>query len=791
MVIEVVEPHWISLPHFEIDWPCASSVGSLKLTESRGLLALLRLPGRRGYAKPKNDKRTQTLVPTPTFNHRHCFRFLPAHSTMTAKQVYGKRGATNATTAYAKFISPDKDPNGDERKGKHAAKLTKSTKPTKPEKQDVVVIEDHSDQARIPEDAVGAPRIPEKKKRRARKDADPTCNVVEIVDELDDLTRKLDVVTIGEEQNKQKSETIKKRGPQKTADTKSKPSKSHTVLNKQTTGPLEHSEQQSKQPPPPPVRKLKAVKIPKRTPPSSMSPAPAPTLPPQSTDPYTAYVSPLLSLSYERRIVAFEDWALALKPHFDVTKIAEASFSEVYRLKATSSAASSANESVLKLMALRMAPNAPLLAEPQTRNSKSRDGRVQDMKAREEEEQWKSQVTDVLSEVKLLRNLNHIPGFTNFRELTVLQGRPSTSFVQAWKAWNKSRPKDKKSEFPDPSKKTSYDDRQLWAVIEMEDAGTDCEKVMEAGGLSTVWEVWDVFWGVCLSVAKAEEACNFEHRDLHLENICIQTSRSQVDDDLTLPFVKDPLRRKLGFTGLETTVIDYTLSRADILSPSSRRVSLSSIFSSEPSSFLECSPSTPPTREVAYLDLNKDAGLFTGDAEEEYQYEIYRYMRGAALYGDPLNCAPTESSQPSTPRRSPGKPAQHLKFDDVASTPRRSPRKSITNRRCDDRSDIWKQFHPKTNLVWAHFILYKLLEHLKGGEPKNLSSKQIMRNVEARIEDAEKVARKAKRMYARLEMVAGLLEPGVLAEKESLGSMKELVVLALEERWLRIEDVAG
>ena len=175
-------------------------------------------------------------------------------------------------------------------------------------------------------------------------------------------------------------------------------------------------------------------------------------------------------------------------------------------------------------------------------NQRPRGSDGQGTGEREEKDAYKSVVADVLSEVKLLQNLNYIPGFTNFRDLTVLQGRPSSSFNNAWKSWNKSRPRGKKSYFPDPSKKTSYDETQLWAVIEMQDAGMDCEKLMEAEGLGTIWELWDVFWGVCLSVAKAEEACQFEHRDLHMGNICVRSSRAK--NNVMQPAIKDPLRRR-------------------------------------------------------------------------------------------------------------------------------------------------------------------------------------------------------------------------------------------------------
>jgi serine/threonine-protein kinase haspin len=509
-------------------------------------------------------------------------------------------------------------------------------------------------------------------------------------------------------------------------------------------------------------------------------PTPEPT--PEPEDVHSAYASPLLSLSYGKKVVPFEQWSSELEPHFEITKIAEASFSEVYRLSAHNSTDVQSQESVLKVVALKTPPKAPLPCQLQTRAVRDREGQVEkEMTEREENDQWKSEVTDVLSEVKLLQNLNHIPGFTNFRDLTILQGRPSSAFSEAWKAWNRSRPRGKKSEFPDPSKKTSYDDTQLWAIVEMQDAGTDCEKLMEHGGMNSIWEVWDVFWGVCLSVAKAEEACKFEHRDLHMGNICVRSSRT--GGDVTDVTVKDPIRRKFRFTGLETTVIDYTLSRADILS-STDRCSSSSFISTPTSSASPDVVANDP--DVAWLDLDKDPAVFEGDASEEYQYEIYRYMRSAALYNNPLQNEHAEV--PLTPRRSPRKNT-HIRFDETDS-PRQSPRKSTQPEKAPE--PVWKQFHPKTNLVWMHFLLHKLLTHLddSANTPNQLSVKQIMENVETQEEPA-KIKKKAMKLHSVLKRVSELLCPVALGREESLGSVKELVVLALEERWLRVGDVAA
>jgi serine/threonine-protein kinase haspin len=341
----------------------------------------------------------------------------------------------------------------------------------------------------------------------------------------------------------------------------------------------------------------------------------------------------------------------------------------------------------------------------------------------------------------------------------------------------------------------------------MQDAGTDVEKIMETGGLGSIWEVWDVFWGVAISVGKAEEACRFEHRDLHLGNICVRSSRS--GGDVLSPSIKDPLRRKLRFTGLETTVIDYTLSRADILASSSCRSSAISNISNSTTGDEE----VKEVVDVAYLDLNKDPALFEGDASEEYQYEIYRYMRGAALFNNPLQSEPEPSPEsepeqkvPVTPRRSPKKNT-HIRFDsgsDEEVVLRRSPRKHAKpaldvvemKAKPETEVNIWRHFHPRTNLVWLHFLLHKLLAHLQyhGATPDKLSLKQVMQTVckaeEIKGEEA-KVKRKAVKLYKVLQRVSELLCPVALGREEGLGCVKDLVVLALEERWVRVGDVAG
>ncbi|KAF2867401.1 hypothetical protein BDV95DRAFT_631161 [Massariosphaeria phaeospora] len=673
---------------------------------------------------------------------------------MPAKQVYGKRAVAKPSATYSKFLSPDKD---EFLVGEAGPKV----KPSQNEGHE--------------------------KRQKEKKTSEPNNAIEEIEAELGALTLGGGHGVDDKEVVRHKEEATKKDCASNGIDTQTKkhsPSKptgqSQGRITTQhvggqsaaTTTPV-----RTAKPRPPKTERPEA-------PPPNMHFPPTPDATPEPLDIYSAYAAPLLPLSDWNKLVSFDEWSDAIDEHFEITKIAEASFSEVYRLSATSAKKGTREESVLKVVALKTPPR-------NTRESKDLKIQAEKERAqREENDQWKSQVQDVYSELRLLQNLNDIPGFTHFRDLTILQGRPSTSFTHAWKAWNKTRPRGKKSEFPDPSKKASYEDTQLWAIIEMEDAGTDCEKVMDAGGMGTIWEVWDVFWGVCLSVAKAEAACRFEHRDLHLENICIRSSRA--GGGVIEPTIKDPLRRKLGFSGLETTVIDYTLSRADIVQRPSASPSSPSLFCG-PASTSALSSNTP---DVVYLDLDKDPALFEGDAAHEYQYEIYRYMRTAAnISAQPLHQQPTQST---TPRRSPRKPQPQPQYQSPPQAPsplRRSPRKSTHHPASAPPPSTWSLFHPRTNLVWLHFVLAKLLDHLSGYEPAALSTRAVMANVVGvHAADAAKVHKRAVKLHRVLQRVAAALEPDVLlgnGEGEALGSATEVVVWAVERAWLGVGDVEG
>lgn len=194
--------------------------------------------------------------------------------------------------------------------------------------------------------------------------------------------------------------------------------------------------------------------------------------------------------------------------------------------------------------------------------------------------------------------------------------------------------------------------------------------------------------------------------------------------------------RTFGFTGLETTLIDYTISRADMVSHS---------------------------RSTAFYDLSKDSAIFEGNGEDDYQYDIYRYMRAAVLHGDPM--APARPGTRQRGRR--GRPPA------VA----------------QDSKSPWKEHHPLTNLVWLHFLLYKLTEQLVEW-PSSCTSPAYAPG----REKARRVGEKALELENRLHELTGLLDLHEMKNrKETMGleSAKDLVGWAVEEGWLSEAEALG
>lgn len=204
-------------------------------------------------------------------------------------------------------------------------------------------------------------------------------------------------------------------------------------------------------------------------------------------DSISNYVEPLLKFSTnEKKVQRFDSWANHVSETFEITKRGGGSFGDVYGLKSRHPSKHlqrpKAEQNVLKALGGAVFKIIPINAQsgPGSRKFTS--------------------VENIAQEVRVLQAVDGIPGFTRFREVTVVSGPLPTSLVAAWTEYNESKERDRddRSEKPPNSK--------LWAIVEMDDAGAE----LEDHEIRSIFEVNDVFWKTAFALAAAERDAAFE-----------------------------------------------------------------------------------------------------------------------------------------------------------------------------------------------------------------------------------------------------------------------------------------
>jgi len=196
-------------------------------------------------------------------------------------------------------------------------------------------------------------------------------------------------------------------------------------------------------------------------------------------------LSPIASQSIQR----FGAWASKSAKMFHVEKLAEGSYGEVYKLHLREESARPM-VSKSKLAKLRMYGDGVFKVVPL--NAPRGPGSKKF-----------TSVEEIVSEARMLKYLDPIPGFARFREIHVVQGRFPEPFQEAWDYYKETKDDCMN---PNPASKKSYPDTQLWAIVEMDDAGCELEKF----SWSSIFQIYDIFWGVAMALARAEEYAMFE-----------------------------------------------------------------------------------------------------------------------------------------------------------------------------------------------------------------------------------------------------------------------------------------
>lgn len=274
-------------------------------------------------------------------------------------------------------------------------------------------------------------------------------------------------------------------------------------------------------------------------------------------------------------------WEDVCPPSDKIIKIAEASYAEVYRV------INERGTSIIKAIRLQ----SPIKAQTK---AQVRSGLV--------DEEPHADI-DVQGELQISEWLADIPGFVVYKERYIVQGKTTRQLLETHQAFQKrlKRQDPGRAQFyPSPSR---YLDDTRFLVVELGDAGT----ALEDWELTSESQLWDIFFHEAVALARAEDIAMFEHRDLHEGNLCVKqvsTPRKRGDSDQGF----------YGYSGLEITILDYGLSRAEDLSEDF-------------------------AKPVAY-DLEKDLSLFT--STHAPQCEVYRQMRSFLLRAD-RECLPPEA----------------------------------------------------------------------------------------------------------------------------------------------------
>ncbi|ELR06928.1 hypothetical protein VC83_05936 [Pseudogymnoascus destructans] len=345
-------------------------------------------------------------------------------------------------------------------------------------------------------------------------------------------------------------------------------------------------------------------------------------------------------------------WSHLLSPHWPLTKLTESSYAEIYTLHNPS------GSSILKILALRP-PRGP-----------------------GSRRETACKVEDVLSEVAILDLVTDVSGFVVFRGVFVARGGVPAGVVRAWEGWNDNPPGANataeeseswdegygRSAFPHPSR---YHKDQLFLVLELGDAGKDLEHY----NLTTREELWDVFLGTVAALATGEELFGFEHRDLHEGNICLRRAGvvGRIPTAASNSAISESASElRSGFSGLEITLLDYTLSRA-----------------------------MTEEGKTLFLDLDdpENAALFEG-------------------------CEPGTKEQERKQRRVYSAMREHVVAEELLTGAQQ------TGNGTEGR---WAKHHPYTNILWLAYVLEYCISHFEGPKGELKMFEGEIRGVRARL----------------------------------------------------------
>ncbi|XP_056309403.1 uncharacterized protein LOC130221100 [Danio aesculapii] len=180
-----------------------------------------------------------------------------------------------------------------------------------------------------------------------------------------------------------------------------------------------------------------------------------------------------------------------------------------------------------------------------------------------------------------LKEFNKSDGFIGLNNLHCVRGCYPEALLKAWDKFDHQ--KGSENDRPD-----FFDAEQLFLILEFEFGGSDLENMN--GKLSSMAQAKSVLHQVTASLAVAEQALCFEHRDLHWGNILVKNVKHKQNE-----FILNGTVHCIETRGVHVNIIDYSLSRLEI------------------------------DGLTVSCDISSDEELFMGQGD--YQFEIYRLMK--------------------------------------------------------------------------------------------------------------------------------------------------------------------
>lgn len=250
-------------------------------------------------------------------------------------------------------------------------------------------------------------------------------------------------------------------------------------------------------------------------------------------------LSVLLKKSNSGKIISFSDFADALGQNFEITKCAEGSYGDVYKVSLPQATKPPLRNRFEKLggTILKLIPIGPKTGIGSKKYS---------------------QVGDVVHEVKMMSGLDPMPGFARFRDAHVVRGKYPPLFAKAFHDF-----KDQGGDSENKPPENEFKAAQLFAIIEMNDAGEELALLENI----TVFQLSDIVWACVITLAIAEQILQFEARDMHVSNILVRPFHPSKGVEIYEQDIKswpDDQVARFGLTNIRVTIIDYALSRANL-----------------------------------------------------------------------------------------------------------------------------------------------------------------------------------------------------------------------------------